>query len=360
MTMRFLLADRRGAIAPIFGLTLLPILAAAGSAVDYGRLTNARTQVQAASDRAAVAVAASDDGNVGPAILERTREALRRDMPGLTGLSVTGSWVDAANFQVQINGSLTMTIVSAVPGMPSSVPLALTTIANRIPPKYKTLPPKTSLLEPEAADYNRAYLYCYTPTWRTKDPNDPTKGRRDFVPIADNASPPTDFEKEYKKDKKAYKLPECESGEVPAYMMRNVRNARGDKKRWDTDKDYYEYFTDTELDPNTNVMINRYVGEQIDSNGKRSAVNLTNRPMLETILCASESECKPRDQGGILPTRTTQRDPATATGACGPGKLMYYGFEDRPGGDRDYDDIRLVVSCPEVVKIQDKQVRIVK
>ncbi len=39
---------------------------------------------------------------------------------------------------------------------------------------------------------------------------------------------------------------------------------------------------------------------------------------------------------------------------------MYYGYEDRPGGDRDYDDIRIIISCPEMKKVQDKQVRIVK
>ena len=41
---------------------------------------------------------------------------------------------------------------------------------------------------------------------------------------------------------------------------------------------------------------------------------------------------------------------------------MYFGWEDRPPGfgssDRDYDDIRLIVSCPEIIQIADKQVRI--
>jgi hypothetical protein len=208
-----------------------------------------------------------------------------------------------------------------------------------------------SLLEPEAGDYNRAYIYCFDPT--RKDAND--KGRRDFVPIADNASPPTNFAAA-----PDYKLPECRAGETVSYMMRNVRNSRTNPSRWDTDRDYFEYFTDTEVDPNTNVTRINYVGEYINNARRREPVDLTNRPMLETILCNSEAECKPTNQGGILPTRRTDRDPAVATGACSSGKLMYYGFEDRPGGDRDYDDIRMIISCPERVKVQDKQVRIVR
>jgi hypothetical protein len=44
---------------------------------------------------------------------------------------------------------------------------------------------------------------------------------------------------------------------------------------------------------------------------------------------------------------------------------MYYGWEDRPpfpnsGSDKDYDDIRIVVSCPTLVKISDKEVKIVR
>jgi hypothetical protein len=343
--------DRSGATAVIFTLALIPMIAAVGAAVDYSRISLARETLRTASDQVAVAIAADDDPSDASTVLEGARARLLSDIAGARSVSMVGSWIDPANYRVQVEAALAMRIVPAVPGMPKTANIALATTVNRIPPVFRVLPPRMSLLEPEAGDYNRAYIYCFDPTRKGK--ND--KGRRDFVPIADNASPPTNFAAAPN-----YKLPECRAGETVSYMMRNVRNSRTNSSRWDTDKDYYEYFTDTEVDPNTHALTIRYVGEYIDNAKKREPVDLTNRPMLETILCNSEAECKPTNQGGILPTRRTDRDPAVATGACSSGKLMYYGFEDRPGGDRDYDDIRMIISCPERVKVQDKQVRIVR
>jgi len=67
MTMRLMsfapvraaLADRRGAIAVLFALMLVPILLAAGGAVDYGRLLVLRTSLQGAVDAAALAGASA-------------------------------------------------------------------------------------------------------------------------------------------------------------------------------------------------------------------------------------------------------------------------------------------------------------
>ncbi len=42
---------------------------------------------------------------------------------------------------------------------------------------------------------------------------------------------------------------------------------------------------------------------------------------------------------------------------------MYYGWEDRPsvnGVGSDYNDIRVVVECPKLVKVGDKKLRIVE
>jgi hypothetical protein len=148
-------------------------------------------------------------------------------------------------------------------------------------------------------------------------------------------------------------------------MMRNVRNSRTDGSVWDRDNDYYEYFTDTEIDPATYRMTNRYVGEYVGSNNVRSDVNLVNRPMLETILCDTQDECRPGTVGSKIRPRETGRTPNTATGGCTRGKYMYFGYEDRPQGapdwgDRDYDDIRIVISCPEWEEAESKKVRIVE
>ena len=62
--------------------------------------------------------------------------------------------------------------------------------------------------------------------------------------------------------------------------------------------------------------------------------------------------------------RIASVDPVTATGGCSESKSMYFGWEDRPpsagGSDKDYNDIRILVSCPTLVKIADKEVRIVQ
>jgi Flp pilus assembly protein TadG len=49
--------NERGNIAILFGLTLLPLMAATGAAIDYSRASQARNQLQAAADSAVLAVA---------------------------------------------------------------------------------------------------------------------------------------------------------------------------------------------------------------------------------------------------------------------------------------------------------------
>lgn len=51
--------DSSGSVALITGLTIVVLLIATGAAVDYARLTNARVKLQAATDSAALAIAAS-------------------------------------------------------------------------------------------------------------------------------------------------------------------------------------------------------------------------------------------------------------------------------------------------------------
>lgn len=49
--------DRRGAVLPMFAVVLLPILLAAGSAIDYGRVIESRTQLQSGLDAGVLAAA---------------------------------------------------------------------------------------------------------------------------------------------------------------------------------------------------------------------------------------------------------------------------------------------------------------
>lgn len=351
--MRAFLRDQNGHVASIFALTLLPVLGFIGVAVDYSRASALKEQIRTVSDHVAVAIAASEIPSRAPEFLDGAKNELQQRLGDrIAHLSVTGAWLDASNYRVAISGDLATAIAAAVPGMPKSISVGVTTVAHRLPAAYRVLPPHMSLLEPEAADYNRAYLYCFNPDRK----NEPDKGRRNFVPIADNATPPTDFSKKIE----GYALPQCTPDEFPAYMMRNVRNSRTQPANWDRDRDYYEYFTDTVIDQNTHVMRDIVVSDYIDSNRVRRVNNISTTPMLETILCDNAAQCRQTNEGGILPMRQTNRNPRVATGACTSGKYMYYGWEDRPGGDRDYDDIRIIISCPEREKVAEKHVRIVE
>ena len=53
---RRLVADRRGVVAVVFALTLLPLLTAVGAAVDYSRAAAVRVDLHSAVDAAALAI----------------------------------------------------------------------------------------------------------------------------------------------------------------------------------------------------------------------------------------------------------------------------------------------------------------
>ena len=134
-----------------------------------------------------------------------------------------------------------------------------------------------------------------------------------------------------------------------------------DPKKWDgKNADVYEYYADASVEENTGVVTTDMKAFKVDKN-VRTPFSIASTPMLETILCGTQAQCRPKSEGGILPNNhETERTPKTATAGCAEGKYLYYGWEDRPGGDRDFDDIRFVVGCPKRVMVSDKQVRIVR
>lgn len=349
-----LLRDQRGHAATIFALASLPLFGAAGFAVDYGRQITYRDALQIQSDRAALSAAAADQANVAATALAAARTELQsRYGHAINDIDVAGGWISGADYQVTISARVPNTIMTVLPGVQPTALISVQTVVNRIPQQFKTEPPALSQLSPEAADYNRLYMYCYDP----KRAGEADKGRRAMTAIADNGTPGLDYSKN--------PLPQCEAGELISYKLRNVRNARSDPKKWDAKKqEVYEYYTDTTIDPDTRVQTNHMSGGRVYDNGSVTPVNMDTNPILETILCDTESACRPKSEGGTLPNNhETNRTPGTASGSCVEGKLLYFGWEDRPpngGSDRDYDDIRLIVKCPKTIKTADKQLRIVK
>jgi hypothetical protein len=111
-----------------------------------------------------------------------------------------------------------------------------------------------------------------------------------------------------------------------------------------------------------------YTDARLDAGGQEQHGG-TSPHQLETVLCEDPQCAQPLNGGTIPGNNQRHRIPQKAQG-CSPGKYMYFGWEDRPprnqggdgsgaphpvgtsdpGGDRDYDDIRLIMSCPSVDK----------
>lgn len=347
------LHDRRGQAAMIFSVMILPVIAVLGAAIDFGRARDVEAFLRNTSDAEALAVALSDDPTFGLKAVAATQATVQTHYPDMQNVVVTAAWSDTANYKVTIQGDMPGGLLQAVPYMPKTVTIATTSTANRIPAVTVTTPPKLSQLDPEAGDYNRIYMYCYDNRRKT----DADKGRRaaTMTAISDNGGTSYDTSN----------LPTCNAGESISYRLHNVRNMRTTPSKWnDPNQETYDYFTDTSVDPVTRVQTFAMTGQRTYANGTTTALDMVANPILETILCDTDAQCKPKSQKGILPNNhEVNRTPATATGGCLEGKFMYYGWEDRPpnaGSDRDYDDIRVVVTCPVMTKVQDKQVKLVK
>lgn len=346
--------DESGGVAMLLGLSVLPFFLLVGVAVDFGRVIEFRSFSRSLADSAALAVAGADVPDPGLASLEAIRQRITAQYGGnAQNVSVTGDWMNASTYRVTVSADVKAFLIPAAPGGARAINTGTEVQVVRIPPKYQTEPPTLSQLSPEAADYNRISMYCYDPTRKVES----DKGRRLMTAIADNGTPGLDYSRNAP--------PACKEGEVVSYKLRNVRNMRASPSKWDaSNQEVYEYYTDTTLNTGTRVMTNTMTGGRAYDNGRVDAIDMQNNPILETILCDTALQCRAKSDGGILPNNhETDRSPGTATGGCAEGKYMYFGWEDRPptgGSDKDYDDIRLIVSCPKMVKIADKQLHIVK
>ena len=354
--MRRLLDCRKGNFAVAFAVAIMPVMGAAGLAVDYTRAANVRSFIQSQADMTAFAGAQLGKDGDAQRFLDYLDVATRQrygDGDWVGGLSVNAAWVSAVDYRVSVTGSVPVSILGAVPGFPSSVPISVSSTVRVAAPRYVYTPPTVNELDNEAGDYNRVYVYCFDPDKK----NDPkTKGRTQMTAISDNAGTKYD-----------YTMPRCNAGEALSYKLLNVRLVRDQPKKWDDPKQQrFEFYTDTVLDDGKEKY-------DVACEGKSCSAHPTQKwSIVETVLCASLDECKPRSQGGIIP-EGKNRNPVQAKKGCSPGQYMYYGWEDRPPGmkgasadwtdiawtDRDYDDIRIVIGCPVLESVEDRMVRLI-
>lgn len=317
--LRFL-SERRGTTAVAFGLTLLPVMGLVGAAVDSARVGTTRELLQAQTDMIALR---GIDTNRAEAYASLS-EATLRDMlgPRVDDVRVTVRHVagprEKNDFEVVVRASVPVPMLSAVPGVPGTVEV-VTVAVSRGERRLHTPPPAFVQLSHEAADYNQLYAYCFTPAKPGLGSGVGAAGvRGPMTLIADNGGTKYDFV-----------MPVCNEGETFSLRLRNVRNARTNPARWnDPRAEQYDYYSDT-----------------TESNGNALKLNFPkNSDIVETVLCDTLAQCDPTSRESIIPSGR-HRNPHAATRACTAGKFMYYGFEDRPNGDRDFDDIRIVVGC---------------
>ncbi|WP_246696923.1 TadE/TadG family type IV pilus assembly protein [Methylobacterium planeticum] len=341
----------RGNIALTFALVLPILLGAGGAAVDYGNAIRIRAAEASIADATALHVASAETAVAATeAIRLANAQLVARlgDQSATGGYTIDGKWLDPANYRIVISMTMKTSLVHLLPGMPKTILVRTATTVNRVAPVYETKAPTMTQISPEAADYNRIYVYCYSSDPKRQAESD--RGRRGITAIADNGSPPTDYGSNV--------LPTCKENEALSYMLRNVRNARSTRSRWnETGTDTYNYYTDISIDPITRVQTMSMKGSNM---GNGTAVDVVRYPMLETVICDTEKQCKPPSDGGTM-VEHKAGTPGTLSGVgCTEGKFIYYGWEDRPGGDQDYNDIRMVVACPKRVKVSDKKLRIVE
>jgi hypothetical protein len=274
---------------------------------------------------------------------------------------VQGAWSDGSSYTVSAQVPVPTTVIGLfIPTMTVSVRATAQALW-----RFTRTEIEGFNMSPEAADYNELYAYCYKESTKERlgpiDPaslpgtgkNDGPQIRRlDFQKIADNS------------DVGVARRPAnlsviCGPDEVASYHLRNIRGARQDPSRHGPEA----------------VNHNRPCGETVshsrfgetwrhytDSTMARDATagalpqfNTCYRDLVETIVCDRREDCLTRAMGGsgaIPDFMPKNRTPATASRACAPDRFIYFGWEDRPPSigqwtDRDYDDIRLTVRCPQ-------------
>ena len=106
---RFLL-DTSGSVMPVFVMTLLPVLALAGMAIDYTRANSANAKMQTALDATALAISANAPTLTQTALNTQAASffsAIYKDLDAINP-TVTASYTTANGPQVVLNGSATV------------------------------------------------------------------------------------------------------------------------------------------------------------------------------------------------------------------------------------------------------------
>jgi hypothetical protein len=345
--------DDRGVTAVIFSLALLPILGAAGAAVDYSRAINVRAALQKAVDAAALqAVSTRKHGQAFDAAGMFVGLYQNRVTPNAP--QVEGGWSGPSSYTVSAQVTVPTTIFSI---FQPTMEVRVTATAEAIW-RFTRTEIEGFNMSPEAADYNELYAYCYKgDTKQRLGPIDPASlnadgpiRRLEFQKIADNSNAGV-------ARRPASLSVICGTGEVASYHLRNIRGARLDTSRHGPEAvDHNRPCGETTSHSRFGETWRHYTDSTLRNDarpGELPQVNTCFGNLIETIVCHRREDCLTKAMGGSLPDfMPKDRTPQTASRACPADGFIYFGWEDRPPGigqwtDRDYDDIRLTVRCPQ-------------
>lgn len=369
-----LLNSRRGAAATIFVIMAPVLVGAIAFGFDMSRYALARNELQKAADSAALAAAQNVFDNAATVAVTYARLNLSSDLAGAATTSdvTVGQYKSGSGFTPGGGADANAVSVTLVrsPARGNKLPstfgnyfldtVSVTAVAVK-PASSNYEPPQSTNLDNEAGDYNEIYAYCFnyagtgTPESRRSQVTliSNNMGSDNIVSVSSgviSVAPPA-----------TATWPDCRAaGQSISFRLRNIRHAKSIPSLWlypatPPKRPEYNYYTDTRI-----------------ADAKENFDGLT-LASLETVLCNTADQCDSR-----LPTfighKGRNRTPDVATGTCGPGKFMYFGWEDRPPGqtganstwtdpawtDRDYDDIRLLMKCPKGGQLGDAFVRLVQ
>jgi Flp pilus assembly protein TadG len=359
-------ADRKGAAAVIFALSLPVLLGAGALAIDTSLNYFVKNRLQSAADAAALAGLRAIDNR--PTVVPAAIQYANLNVPANFGEVTKATDVelgvyngDTKTFTVDasldVNAVRVTTIRSkargnAVPRLLSAIYLTENTDVRAVAiaarqQKVQYEPPERVNLANEAYDYNEIYAYCF----KYSGTGTPASRRSQMTLVSNNMAPGqkiTVISKGYIKQEPpgdTLVWPKCEKGESLSFRLMNIRDAKNNPKLFEK--------------PASLKIFNHYTDTYYEDGVEKFA--LTNN-ILETVRCDTLDKCDPSKPGSSVPTGKN-RTPKVEQTPCLPGKFMYYGWEDRPpaeGSDRDYDDIVMVMKCPVTGILGDGLTRLVR
>ena len=380
-------AARRGASATVFALSMPVMAGGLAMGIDFSLYNMVHNRMQTTVDGAALSAAMEIER--GGDVTAKALNYVDGDLPGAfdgmtTAADVTLGVYSAANgFRtdnssnanaVRVRGERSPARGNAMVQMFSALfidqakTISVEAIAAR-PVNVFYQPPESRTLDPEAGDFNEIYVYCYD-TLGTGAP----ASRRSQMTLVSNNMPAGSNIVQISGGRitanptNSPTWPNCmQEGQTLSIRLRNIRHVKSNPTLWNNPnatisnmqpgRPEYNYYTDTQIE--------QWV-ERFDLQGAN---------ILETVRCDTMAQCTPGAAGSTIPAgKNRQNSRRRESRPCEPGKFMYFGFEDRPPGrsgassnwlqpawtDTDYDDIRIVMRCPNSGRLGDAFVRLVR